>query len=77
LEYEGVRHTGIPSKSELHYFAESRRIADALAEVITPETTGQWMATPIDAFDGLKPLEVREVDRVWRVIFVLRSGVPS
>ena len=41
---------------------------------------GGCMATPNDAFNGLKPLEVMErgeVDRIWQMIFVLRSGVPG
>ena len=59
---------------------ELRRIVDALAEVMVAETIGDWLVTPNDAFDGLKPLEVierGEVDRVWQMIFLLRSGVSS
>ncbi len=69
-----------PSEAVRRSITELRRIVDALAEVITPETIGQWMTTPNDAFDGLKPLEVierGEVDRIWQMIFLLRSGVPS
>lgn len=57
-----------------------RRIFEALAEVIEPEAIGQWMTTPNEAFDGLKPLEVierGEVDRIWQMLFLLRSGVPG
>lgn len=53
---------------------------DALSEVIAPDTIGQWMTTPNDALDGLKPLEVierGEVNRIWQMIFLLRSGVPG
>jgi hypothetical protein len=38
------------------------------------------VTTPNDAFDGLKPLEViecGEVDRIWQMIIILRSGVPN
>jgi len=34
---------------------------------------------PTDAFDGLKPLEVierGEVDRLWRMIYLLEAGLP-
>ena len=69
-----------PSEAVCRSITELRRIVDALGEVITPETVGQWMTTPNDAFGGLKPLEVierGEVDRIWQMIFLLRSGVPS
>ena len=69
-----------PSEAVRRSITELRRIVDALAEVITPDTIGQWMLTPNDAFNGLKPLEVierGEVDRIWQMIFLLRSGVPS
>ena len=69
-----------PSEAVRRRITELRRIVDALAEVITPETIGQWMTTPNDAFDGLKPLEVierGEVDRIWQMIYMLRSGMPS
>ena len=56
--------------------------ADAahLWDMLTAEVLGEWMITPNDAFDGLKPLEVMErgeVDRIWQMIFVLPSGVPG
>ena len=69
-----------PSEAVRRGIIELCRIVDALAEVITPETIGQWMTTPSDAFGGLKPLEVierGEVDRIWQMIFLLRSGAPS
>ena len=59
---------------------EVQRIVDALSEVITPEIIGEWLKTPNDAFDGLKPLEIierGEVDRIWQMIFMLRSGTPG
>ena len=56
------------------------RLTDALSEVIQKEALGRWLMTPNSAFDGLKPLEVidrGESDRLWSMIFFLRSGVPS
>jgi len=69
-----------PSDSVRRRMTELRRIVDALAEVMVSETIGDWLTTPNDAFDGLKPLEVierGEVDRIWQMIFLLRSGVPG
>ena len=42
-------------------------------------TIATWMDTPLDAFDGLKPLEVVErgqMDRLWRMVFEIESGQP-
>ena len=44
------------------------------------EVIPQWLETPNQAFDGLKPLEVIErgqIDRLWRMLFYLESGVAS
>lgn len=57
---------------------ELDRIVQALGEVINDEALGSWMDRPNQAFDELKPIEVierGEVDRIWRMIFFLRSGV--
>ena len=59
---------------------EHQRLMNALAEVIKEETLESWLQTPNPAFDGLKPLKVidgGESDRVWSMIYFLRSGMPS
>ena len=59
---------------------ELRRLTNALSEVIKKEALGSWLQTPNEAFDGLKPVEVidrGEIDRLWSMIYFLRSGVPS
>jgi DNA-binding transcriptional regulator YiaG len=59
---------------------ELKRLTSALTEVLKKETLGRWLQTPNPAFDGLKPLEVidrGESDRIWSMIYFLRSGVPS
>ncbi len=59
---------------------ELERLANSLAEVMRQETIGTWLKTPNPAFDGLKPVEVierGEIDRLWSMIYFLRSGVPS
>ena len=69
-----------PSEAVSRRLTEIRRVVDALSEVIDEETVGAWMAEPNDAFDGLKPIEVierGEVDRIWRMVHYLESGVPS
>lgn len=69
-----------PSATVGRRLNELKRIVDALAEVIQKDAIGPWLDQPNDAFGGLKPIEVierGEVDRIWEMIFFLRSGVPS
>lgn len=59
---------------------ELKRLQQALATVVQPDYVGEWLQAPNKAFDGLKPLEVierGETDRIWRMIHLLESGVPS
>jgi hypothetical protein len=44
------------------------------------EFIAEWLQAPNDAFGGLKPIEVverGEIDRIWRMIYVLESGQPG
>ena len=69
-----------PSATILRQLKELKRVVDALSEVIQKDAIGPWLEQPNDAFDGLKPIEVverGEVDRIWQMIFYLRSGVAS
>ena len=59
---------------------EVERFQERLAEVVEPESIQQWLESPNQAFEGLKPLEVIEggkIDRLWTMIFYLGSGVAS
>jgi hypothetical protein len=59
---------------------ELQRLTGALAEVMREESIGKWLQTANSAFDGLKPVEIidrGESDRIWSMIYFLRSGVPS
>ncbi len=69
-----------PSATVMRHLKELKRVVDALSEVIQKDAIGPWMEQPNDAFDGLKPIEVierGEVDRIWQVIFYLRSGIAT
>lgn len=69
-----------PSEAVARRLTELRRIVDALSNIVTEDAIGEWLKTPNDAFDGLKPLEVIErgqVDRIWRMIHLLESGQPG
>ncbi|NLS94750.1 MAG: DUF2384 domain-containing protein [Planctomycetaceae bacterium] len=52
----------------------------ALSEVVEPDSLGDWFVTPNEAFGGSKPLEVierGEIDRLWEIVYRLRSGIPG
>jgi transcriptional regulator with XRE-family HTH domain len=59
---------------------EIERLQRRLSEVVSAEVLPQWLETPNPSFDHLKPLEVierGEIDRLWKMIFYLESGVAS
>ncbi len=69
-----------PTEAVARRLAELLRLTNALTEVMKKESLGKWLQTPNEAFGGLKPLEVidrGESDRIWAMIYFLRSGVPS
>jgi DNA-binding transcriptional regulator YiaG len=71
---------GKPDEPGLRRVRETERFQDRLADVVPPQEIPEWLNTPNDAFDGLKPLEVierGEIDRLWNMIFYLESGVAS
>ena len=75
-----IESGGPQSETVVRRLTELQRVVDALSEVVDQRVIGEWVKTPNPAFDGLKPLEVierGEVDRIWQMIYILRSGVPS
>lgn len=76
-DWEGGEKLSGPSRQRM---MELTRLQRALTTVIEPSYVGEWLQTPNDAFEGLKPLEVIErgqIDRLWRMIYILESGVPA
>ena len=56
---------------------ELQRLTEALGKLFEKKSLGKWFETPNSAFGGLKPMEVierGETDRLWQMIFELRSG---
>jgi DNA-binding transcriptional regulator YiaG len=69
-----------PTDAVARRLNELGRLTDALEEVMRNEAIGRWLQTPNAAFSDLKPLEVidrGETDRIWAMIYFLRSGVPA
>lgn len=61
-------------------YNEVYRLWEALRDVVDPESLGFWFRTPNDAFGGAKPMELverGEIDRLWDMVFQLRSGMPG
>ena len=76
----GIESGTAPSESATRRFQELNRLIAALGEIMRTASIGTWLLTPNNAFDGLKPIEVidrGEIDRLWSMIFYLRSGSPS
>lgn len=61
-------------------FTELNRLFEALADLTqNREEVAAWLETPNDAFEGSTPLQVierGESDRLWSMIYYLRSGQP-
>jgi DNA-binding transcriptional regulator YiaG len=63
----------------LRKMRELERLVRALGEVMQADYIPQWLHTPAEEFGGSTPLEVierGEVDRIWRFIYYLESGMP-
>lgn len=59
---------------------EIYRLLEALGDVVDKNSLGSWFQSPNEAFEGLKPIEVierGEIDRLWIMVFELRSGTPG
>lgn len=59
---------------------EVGRLYDALAEIVDVGDLPGWMETPNDAFDGSTPIQVverGEIDRLWQMVFAVRTGHPE
>jgi DNA-binding transcriptional regulator YiaG len=76
-KWEAGQPLSAPSRQRM---LELNRLQQALSGVMKEEFVGPWLQAPNEAFGGLKPLEVierGEIDRLWRMIYLLESGVPS
>lgn len=75
-----MSRTKKPSPKLARPATEIRRLLAALCEIMKKDALLEWLGTPNEAFDSLKPIEVierGEIDRIWQMIYALRSGEPS
>ncbi len=75
-----LRSGKTPSPQVARRSKELNRLLDALAEIVKSDIVAEWLETPCEVLYGLKPLEVierGEVDRIWQMVYALRSGEPT
>ena len=68
------------SEAGLRRVKEMGRLRNALADGLREEFIGRWLETPCEGLGGLKPMEVLErgeSDRLWRVVLMIGSGMPT
>lgn len=66
-----------PGDAVLRKMRELERLVAALQETIDPVFLRKWLMEPNSAFDKFKPIEVierGESDRIWQMIYFIRSG---
>lgn len=69
-----------PAAAKAQRMIEIQRLQRALTGVMRADYIGTWLQAPNEAFSSLKPIEVierGEVDRIWRMIYELESGIPT
>jgi len=75
-KWAGGEIPGGPARKQL---TELTRLFDALCEIMDPQSIGQWLKTPNQAFEGSTPIQVierGETDRIWRMIHLIETGEP-
>lgn len=75
-----LRNGKAPSPRVARRLTELNRLLHALAEIVKEDVVAEWLETPSEALDGLKPLELierGEIDRIWQMVYALRSGEPT
>lgn len=68
-----------PGELAKRTLVELQRLQKALSEVMKKDFIAQWLENPNKALGGFKPLEVierGEIDRIWSLIYYLKSGEP-
>lgn len=75
-----LESSGDVSESIARRLTEIERLCSQLAKVMRRDRIGAWLSSPNKAFDDMSPVDViaaGKMDRIWRMIYELRSGAPS
>lgn len=68
-----------PGELAKRTLVELQRLHKALTEVMKKDFISEWLENPNQALGGMKPREVierGEIDRIWSLIYYLKSGEP-
>ena len=69
-----------PRPETTRRLVEVERLHDALVEVIEADAIPGWLEQPNPGFGGASPLQLierGETDRLWQMIYLVRSGHPG
>ena len=56
------------------------QLIEAIGDLMDKATFQNWLQEPNETFDGLTPIELierGEIDRLWNMVFELRTGMPG
>lgn len=56
------------------------QLIEAIGDLMDTATFQNWLQEPNETFDGLTPIELierGEIDRLWNMVFELRTGMPG
>ena len=56
------------------------QLVEAIGDLMDKATFQNWLQEPNETFDGLTPIEVIErggIERLWNMVFELRTGMPG
>ena len=56
------------------------QLIEAIGDLMDKATFQNWIQEPNETFDGLTPIELierGEIDRLWNMVFELRTGMPG
>lgn len=59
---------------------EMKRLKLGLTKIMKKEYVEKWLITENKAFNGLTPFQIvanGQIDRIWRMIYELESGIPN
>ena len=72
-------HSSDPRPETKRRLTEVARLRTALDEIMEADDIAGWMEEPNEAFGGSTPLQLverGEIDRLWQMIFAVRTGHP-
>jgi DNA-binding XRE family transcriptional regulator len=75
-----VEESAEPAKKLQRTYVEVLRLCGALAQVVDSNALGAWFKAPNQLLSGRTPMEViehGEIDRLWEIVYRLRSGMPG